>query len=300
MSDLEAYRAILFGSNFKLFIHNDFKNIKKHSAIMAEMPDYEKFLKEEEDYRKKINRNVDFYKMYDAATLLSKEQEYHLFKKYNFCKYRFKQIMESNMRDNLKFHHAKKYIEESYKVRNRITQSNLRLLSYIFKSFKKQDMPYYEDLDSIYSDARKNLLCSVDYFDYMRGNKFSTYATWAIRRNMLESRIKSKKYHEKLIYSNDILGYESQDTSIDEEQRVKDIDFLVKKCLGVLSSASLEKERKVIEAYYGLNGKDRKSLSEISIDMGSNRETIRQIKNNGIDLMQKMAEKHNLADSYPE
>ena len=63
-------------------------------------------------------------------------------------------------------------------AKNRLIQSNLRLVISIAKRFYTQEMDF---LDLI-QEGNTGLIRAVEKFDYRRGFKFSTYATWWIRQ----------------------------------------------------------------------------------------------------------------------
>ena len=67
-------------------------------------------------------------------------------------------------------------------MKNRIVEMNLGLVVYIAKT---RIRPGY-DLAECVSDGNLALIQAVDGFDFARGNRFSTYATWAIRNAFAE------------------------------------------------------------------------------------------------------------------
>lgn len=106
---------------------------------------------------------------------------------------------------------AKRMAEGDVEARNKLNESNLRLVVSIAKRYINRGLPF---LDLI-QEGNLGLMKAVEKFDYTKGFKFSTYATWWIRQSitraisdqsrtiripvhMVETIIKQKKVEQRL------------------------------------------------------------------------------------------------------
>ncbi len=119
--------------------------------------------------------------MYETP-LLTREQEQHLFRKMNYLKHK-----ASVLRERLDLRRpsltAMSQIEqlggEAVRIKNDIVRANLRLVVSIAKRYATGPGHLFE----LISDGNMSLIRAVEKFDFARGFRFSTYASWAIMKN---------------------------------------------------------------------------------------------------------------------
>ena len=71
--------------------------------------------------------------------------------------------------------------EDRENAKNELVTHNMRLVVSIAKKFHKENTK----LQDLIQEGKKGLMKAVDRFDYKKGFRFSTYATWWIRQAIL-------------------------------------------------------------------------------------------------------------------
>lgn len=77
----------------------------------------------------------------------------------------------------------------SVAARKKLTESNLRLVVYIAKKQKGHNIP----LEDLIQEGNLGLLKAIERFDWKKGFRFSTYATWWIKQAISQYVLKRKK-----------------------------------------------------------------------------------------------------------
>jgi RNA polymerase primary sigma factor len=112
--------------------------------------------------------------------LLSKDEEIALAKKMEIGR-QARQMMIDSDGELENIEEIKSLIKEGKEAREYLIKANIRLVVSIAKKYRRFGSSF---LDLIQA-GNVGLIRAVDKFDYSLGNRFSTYATWWIRRSVL-------------------------------------------------------------------------------------------------------------------
>jgi len=213
-----------------------------------------------------------------AVALLTREQEQDIFRRYNYLKYKMSRLaaqIDVYSVTECELEAIAKLDDQARALKNQIVAANLRLVVSIAKKHVGRGASFFETV----SDGNISLMRAVENFDFSRGFKFSTYASWAIMKNFARS-IPEEQYHctrfatgqeEVLETSPDTREPVTRPSAMDD-QRVRD---LIATGLSELD----ERERTVVAQHFGLFGQGSgKTLEELGQRFGVTKERIRQIE----------------------
>lgn len=225
--------------------------------------------------------------------LLTREQEYHQFRKFNYLKFLASRIREqidptdprTNMMDQVE-----RLFDEAVAVKNFLVQSNLRLVV----SIAKRHVTNGDEFFQLISDGNMSLFRAVEKFDYSRGNKFSTYASWAIMKNFARSIPEEYKQRDRFRTSSEEAFMATPDDRTNQfkaeiEQELR--ESAVNKILESLD----EREQQIIISRFGLNHQQEpRTLKEVGAEIGVTKERVRQIEARALMKLRAEAEKQKI------
>ena len=208
--------------------------------------------------------------------VLNREQEVELFRRYNYLKF-----LACQSRAGIKLSRVsgkmisqiESYLSQAEEIKRRIIEANLRLVVNIAR---KHTLSGANLLDLV-SEGNISLMHVVEKFDYSRGFRFSTFASWAIAKDYAHKIPDQLSKTRKASLAN-----------IHREMRTEDAaDFAAierahQSLTQVIKDNLTDREQYVIMNRFGLVGppikKQTKTLVQIGQELNLSKERIRQIE----------------------
>ncbi len=283
INEMRARR--LLEQKLEFMPHPSFEDRSQHAEILGPLPEP---ADGKSPRRSKAPKGLPPYlaSLYEVP-LLSRDQEMHLFRKMNFLKYQAAKIRDTIDPAKAKssdLDEIERLQEEALAVKNQIIRANLRLVVSIAKRHVGPSNNFFE----LVSDGNMSLIRAVEKFDYSRGNKFSTYASWAIMKNFARTIPEENYRRDRFVTGHEEMFEAAADNRTDEheyESALKRMQEAVKGMLGRLD----DRERRIIISRYGLGGVSEQTLEQLGKELGITKERVRQIESRAQDKLRKIA-----------
>ncbi len=141
---------------------------------------------------------------------------------------------------------------EAVATQDQIIRGNMRLVVSIAKRHVGQTENFFE----LVSDGKMSLMRAVEKFDFSRGNKFSTYASWAIMKNFARTipdehrhRDRFRTSHAEMFTAPKRIAATSTSRKRAQSQREDQMDQILERLD--------EREQKIIISRFGLRSRPR-------------------------------------------
>jgi RNA polymerase primary sigma factor len=295
LSEIRAQR--LLDHPIEFIFHESFDDPALAASIIAPMPDADVFEESRRKMRIPKDAPPELISNYEMP-LLTKDQEQHLFRKMNFLKYQASRMLDEMKMPSGLINYAKLRVEtldqieaslkEANKVKELLIRCNMRLVTSIAKRHSGQAENFFELL----SDGNISLMRAVEKFDYSRGNKFSTYASWAIMKNFARSIPDEKNRRERFVTGNEEIFDAAEDKRTQEQEVLTAAAQATAKVNRLLEYLE-PREREIIRMRAGLdNGTDGMTLEKIGEKLGITKERVRQLNVRAMKKLRTIGEQH--------
>lgn len=184
-------------------------------------------------------------------------------------------------------------------IYNELIEGNLRFVIKIAKEYQNQGMEF----NDLVAEGNVGLLKAIEYFDWTKNIRFISYAVWWIRQSIIQSlnensrtirlpvnvvqKVVKNEYEGQIPTTIDIDSAISDEgltlidllvnKNADNPEKVFDTSDILKEKLSNLLNILDEREKIIIQEYFGLNGSSR-TLEDIGYDFDLTKERVRQIK----------------------
>ena len=219
--------------------------------------------------------------------LLTKDEEQFYFRRMNWLKYRAartRRRLDRRRATVAQIERIEGWLTEAETVKAILITANLRLVVSIAKKFV--DSTY--SFDELVSEGNVALMRAVEKFNFALGNRFSTYATYAIQRHFFRISHRGRQLRKRFIADDEALRERAAEEPTKEYCSADQIGML-KGLFGQFLADLEPREREIVVARFGFDGKAPRTFRELGTTMGVCKERIRQIQGRAMEKLRDMA-----------
>lgn len=224
------------------------------------------------------------------AAVLTGDQERVLFLKYNYARFRVRELQntlgtkrpsQKIAREMLRWHGI------ALRYRHQLAETNLALVLAMAKRTRMSEV----DFADLVSEGNMALLRAIDKFDCGRGFKFSTYGCRAILKAFSRHGMRFIKYRQRFPAEYDEMFERSDHLETIRAQHLADSAAEVRH-LVIENTAELSGiERTVIHHRFGVDGPSNHknlTLEQVGQIIGVTKERVRQIQNKALQKLREV------------
>jgi RNA polymerase primary sigma factor len=219
--------------------------------------------------------------------LISKDEEQFYFRRMNWLKFRAATArgrLDRRRATLRQIDQIEGWLAEAETVKAILVTANLRLVVSLAKKFVD---PFWS-FDELVGEGNVALMRAVEKFNFALGNRFSTYATYAIQRHFFRLSHRGRQFRKRFTSDDAALKSQAARETATETLSAERIALLKELFAGFL--VELEpRERKVVVARFGFDGKPPRTFRELGAQMGVCKERIRQIQGRAMEKLKSLA-----------
>lgn len=268
--------------------HYDPSFDKDTSPIVAPMPGIQKF--NEACKRPSTGCDSVWLKSSFSWPILTREQERHLFIRLNFRKHQIAKLLDGKSPKRVILAKCKPYTFCIEQDSDTLCRCNMRL---IFKYANRCPRLKNEAMEV----GQDTLIRSIHRFSPFRPNpnggyiKFSTYLTWAIRRNLYDfiqtEAVQQRGFMQGTNFDGIVDNYDFV-----AEQEQQDEEIHAKKQVREMLEELEPRQRRIIVERFGLRSTNKKSLQAVAKKLGITKERVRQIQQRALEKLREHRARH--------
>ncbi len=230
--------------------------------------------------------------LYEVA-LLTREQEQYLFRKYNFLKYKASKLREqldpARARAS-EMDEIESLYDQAVKIKNRIVQSNLRLVV----SIAKRHVNASEDFFQLVSDGNMSLIRAVEKFDYAAWQQVQHLRQLGDHEELRSH--DSGRVQTTRSFPTDIRRGVPGQSGRANRSLPAGVGTGTSRTTGQSDSVGLDdREQKIIISRFGLDyNQEPLTLKEVGEELGVTKERIRQIQTRALNKLRIAAKEDNI------
>jgi len=223
--------------------------------------------------------------LYETRLLSREEEQYH-FRRMNWLRFRAasdRGRFDEKRATARQIDAVEALLSASEVERSILITSNLRLVVSIAKKFVTVD----DLFDELVAEGNVALMRAVDKFNFALGNRFSTYATYAIQRHFFRISHRGRQQRRRFTPADESLRSVpvAEPAQGCNSVQIDQLKQLFAQFLGQLEP----REQQIVVARFGFDGRAPRTFRELGAEMGVCKERIRQIQTRAMEKIRGMA-----------